>query len=338
MQRATMECATIEALARASGRPAVSMVCPLDTRRPGNTEDPLRLAELRAEAAVLLAESANGEAPAILRRVDDAIASIDLEHPMPAVGIFVTADESHVLMLGVPMPARVVVDETFALRDVVTAVSRATRVRILALSRARTRCFDLSDVAIVERDDFGFPVQIAPPIQEDTPHRDLPIGEHEHDEVAKQVFRAVIQALDHVQHADPRPLVLLGPERDLAYFDAVARLEPAAVMGRAHGNYDRETAAEIAELARPVVDAAVHAREAVLVAQVHEAIGRRALSGFDPVWDAARTGRGHRLVVEEGYARGDPLVREVVLHGGEVDVVSAGTLADLGHVALFLRY
>ena len=84
-----------------------------------------------------------------------------------------------------------------------------------------------------------------------------------------------------------------------------------------------------------------------------------AVSGIVDVWRLACGGRGHRLVVEDGYrfhARVvdgklepasttesgafdavDDAVDAVIRQGGEVVPVSAGSLSDLGRIALLLR-
>jgi hypothetical protein len=78
------------------------------------------------------------------------------------------------------------------------------------------------------------------------------------------------------------------------------------------------------------------------------------------VWSAARSGRGQRLLVEDGYCYPSRVVsgtltaapdakdgafdavsdtvEEVIRHDGDVVVVPPQSLADLGHIAMLTRY
>jgi hypothetical protein len=60
MERAMKE------LLETGGEPAVSILCPLDTRRPGNPRDPRVLANLRDRAADRVASTLDGPAASSL--------------------------------------------------------------------------------------------------------------------------------------------------------------------------------------------------------------------------------------------------------------------------------
>jgi hypothetical protein len=218
---------------------------------------------------------------------------------------------------------------------------------------------DLTDGDVVERLDDGFPVEVEPPTEADTPHRDFPLDEHEPAEAAKFVFRAVDRVVRAVQQRDPRTLVLVGEGRDLAYFDEVSE-SGAPVAGRVHGNHEHETPARIAELAVPVLDEHRRTSQAQAASEAREAIGLGAVAGIDDVWPAARDGRGHRLLFEEDYRYParisdaelqaasdgetgtidavDDAIASVLAHDGDALAVPPGSLADVGHLVLLTRY
>jgi len=350
----------LEQLAKLRGAPAVSILCPLDTRRPGNPHDTATLATLRDRAAEQVrATVEKGAATSTMSRVDDALASLDLQHPPPGVAVFVSTDVSQVVPLDTSVDPEVVVGERFAIRGLLTAVLQSPRVRVVALSQTGARCIDLTGSNATERLDHGFPLEVHAPVEADAPHRDFPLDEHEHAEAAKFALRAVAKALRALQRHDDRPLVLLGAERDLAYFDEITD-EGASVIGRVHGDYEREAATAIAEIVRPALDAYQHERQQLAGDEVREAIGSRAVAGVTQTWTAARAGRGHRLVVEQSlrfpaHVVGEALeaarpdesdvfdavedtIEEVIRHGGDVIVVPQDCLSDVGRIALLTRY
>jgi hypothetical protein len=322
--------------------PAVSILCPLDARRPGNTHDAVLLAQLRERAIDDLSRLAT-ETPASVMadRLSTALDRIDLQHPPAGVAVLVSPTVSRVVPVDGSVEPQVVVGPRFAVAEVLEATARTRTARLVVLSQARTRCVDVTGGEAAERRDFGFPVGTEPPREADTPHRDFPLDEHEPAEAARFVFRAVARALEQVQHADPRLLVLAGTDRDLAYFDEV-RDPHDRVAGRITGNHVHETPGALARLAAPVLDAHDRAAADALCAEVREAVGRHAVAGIDETCDAARAGRGHKLVIEVGYRgpddRAADAIAAVLTHGGDVEIVPKDSLFDLGHVALFTRY
>jgi hypothetical protein len=252
-----------------------------------------------------------------------------------------------------------VVAERFAIRGLLTALSRSSNARGVVLSRTKTRCVDLTGRTAVERHDFGFPVEVEAPVEADAPHRDFPLDEHEHAEAAKFVFRAVDDAPRSLQRNDERPLVLLGAVRDLAYFDEVTA-QHESIIGRVQGDYERATVGTIADLMLPILEQHRRDREQQACDDAREAIGRGAVAGIPQAWAAARAGRGRVLVVEEplryparvvddaleGARADDPdafdavedTIEEVIRHGGEVVVVPGDSLTDLAGIALLTRY
>ncbi|HEY5011886.1 MAG TPA: hypothetical protein VIK61_04165, partial [Acidimicrobiia bacterium] len=160
------------------------------------------------------------------------------------------------------------------------------------------------------------------------------------------------------QH-DRWPLVLVGTERDLAYFDEVNE-QATNVVARVPRNHERDTPDELAQLVQPALAKHERREQQHVCDETHEAIGTHAVSGITDTWLAARAGRGHKLVVEDGYRYPARLVaetltaapdeeassfdavadtvEEVVRHDGDVVGVPAGSLADIGHIALLTRY
>ena len=344
-----MDIADIKELAEVHGAPAVSLLCRLDRRRPGNLADPRRLDALRKEAiGAVLEIHDEGRVGPLLRRIDAAVASVDLAHPSEAVAILVTADESHVLRLPFPVFSRVVVDDTFATRDLVSGAGRTLSARVLVLAAERARCFDVTGDAFREVHGHGFPLHVSPPVQEDTPHGDLPIGEHEQAEAHRYVIRAVDSALAELQAREHRPIVVVAPVRELAYFDEVTRFGPD-VVGHVNGNHVTDSIADIERVVEPALAAELARRSNDAVRRASEAVGTGAATGFATVAAAARAGRGHELIVEENLhvaaatTEGpddpvDEVIEAVLAHDGQVTTVPDGTLADQGGMVLILRY
>jgi hypothetical protein len=340
-----MNIVEIEKLAHVRARPAVSLVCRLDRRRPGNLEDPRRLAALRNRGVEQIRGAYDDTTTTrVIARLDEALSEIDLEHPDDGVAVFATADESH--LVGVPFAVRdrVVVAADFAIRELLDAMQRMARAYVVVFASEDARCFEAHDHALSELHDHGFPLHLEPPRQADTPHRDLPIGEHENAEAHRTVTRAIDTALGELYRRERLPVILVAPVRDLAYFDEVTGHE-REIIARVHGNHVDDSADVIAQLVAPALDTEVDLHRAEAIRRAEESLGGPAVAGLDECCPAARDGRGRELVIEHDLGddpgdadRVNTLVDDVLSHGGTVTVVPTGALTHHGRVVLIERY
>ncbi|MCZ7536821.1 MAG: hypothetical protein M5T61_13590 [Acidimicrobiia bacterium] len=292
----------LEKLARTHAFPAVTLLLPTQRERPGNAEDRLRLRHLvdRATEELLRGFDRREVAP-LVERLNTAAAEVDFSHPGSGLAILATTDESHVFAVPFALPERVVVNERFAVRDLLVGVHRMPRYRVLVLSAKKSRLLEGSGTDLAESRSGAFPVEVEPPREEDTPHKDLPIHESQREEGYRFVFRAVDRALDEIDAASPLPVVLVGVERDLSFFREVTR-HGRSIVGQVAGNHVADSPAELGRLVAPAIEAHTAAEASAAVAELREAVGTgRASSGINDVFALAHEGRGRRLVVEEDY-------------------------------------
>jgi len=364
-----MQASDLEKLVGIRAFPAVTILLPTQRERPGNSEDPLRLRHLVTRASErLYKEYDRREVAPLAERLSAAAASVDFAHPGAGLALLATVDEVHVFAVPFTLPERVVVNERFAMRDLLVGTYRSPRYRVLVLSAKKCRLLSGSGTSLSEARQGAFPIQVEPPREEDTPHKDLPIHESQRQEAYRFIFRRVDRALDEIKAADPRPILLVGVERDLAFFREVSR-HGRSIIGRIAGNHVGDSPATLSRLVAPVVSAHFARRDAAAVSELLEAVGAgRAALGIDDVYALASAGRGRRLVVDDDFrfparivdgrpvpadSTGAPpdgvegidvidavdLIAEAVLTtGGEVIFVASGALAEHGGIGLLLRY
>lgn len=344
----------VEQLARAHVSPGVTIQLPTQRERPGNAEDPLTLRHLVDRATDrLLRDYERREIAPLVERLESAAGKVDFAHPGAGLAILAAADQEHVLVLPFAPPERVVIDERFATRDLLMGVHREHPYRVLVLSAKRCRLLEGAGATLVEVKTGGFPLEVSPPREEDTPHKDLPIHESQRDEAYRFVFRAVDRALDDIHGDDPLPIVLVGVERDLSFFRSVTKHD-RSVVAQVTGNHVTDSPADLARPVTSVVTDYLAERDARAVSDLIEAVGTgRAVLGIEDVHDRAAEGRGRLLVVDDDFrspapeATGDridsvdavDLAAESVLStGGEVTFVAPGSLAEHGGIGLLLRF
>ncbi|GAA0941016.1 hypothetical protein [Actinocorallia libanotica] len=347
--------------------PAVTVVMPTHRRLPGRREDQVRLKVLLDEARHRLRELEleRRAADELMRNLEKAAEQVDFDRTAEAVVLLAAhGGETHAFVLPhVNVKERVVVDDTFATRDLVAMLDKTRRYWVLSLAK-RTRLFDGDSRRVEEVDNALFPViytdAVPDPDDRGRPApREFTIG----DERRLQFLRQVETNLTETLKRDPRPVVVIGVQRHITNFlEEVHNTLADAVVGTVEGSFDSATPAEVATAVEPALEEAHHRAQLKALEEIDGArSARRFAPGLEECWELAPDGRVGHLLVEEGYfapARTldgrlrpvddmegkyvtdavDDLVEAVLRGDGEITFVPDDSLAEHGRVAAVLRY
>jgi hypothetical protein len=348
--------------------PAVTIYAPTHRSYPDNQQDPVRVRNLVKEAKERLAREADKTvASALGDSLDEVVETIDFEHTLDGLGIFVGGDVAVVHLIPFRTEAQVVVDETFATRHLVYALNRSPRYRVLSLSEKPTRLYEGVHTHLDEVIDHRFPfVNLGP--EGTGPVKGTPQGRSSvRDERHRAFFREISRRVGELHASEPLPLVLVGIERYQAFFREVAANTPHgdAIVGTVAGSHDKTPPHELGQKVWPVVLDWIESSKAERLEQLEQAVGAgKTASGVEQVWRAAKESRGAVLLVEKDYTQPaqvsddgmsitassgaggaaqlddavDEIVEAVYSTGGEVAFVEPGSLEKHRKIALILRY
>ena len=314
--------ALVTMLQSVQGYPAVSLLLtttPAPRMRP---EDAARLPGLLRDAERRLAqESLPGVTGTVLEPLADLVARATDGPTSAAVAVYASAAVRAVLHLPVEVTDRVVVDPTFATRDLVRALHRTPRHLVLALSLHEARLFDgvgddlrPAPVRSFPRTVRGGPRQDADPqrgagrtLEGDplaapitvpggpAPRRLVRPGDR------RVFYREVDRALGAYLRVNPAPLVLVGTERVLAEFRRVST-NLGRLAGCVRGSLVTAPTSELAPRIRTVLHEYLRSREREAIELLERRAGAgRVVDGIHACWLAARAERPEMLAVEEGY-------------------------------------
>ncbi|MCP2338577.1 baeRF3 domain-containing protein [Actinomadura rupiterrae] len=366
-----MDAATLSQLRKPRSYPAVSVLMPTHRTTPDNKQDPIRLRNLLAEVKRRLKddpEVPNHEADALYATLEEAADGVDLTYAAEGLVLFAApGGEVHTFKIDQTVDERVVLDTTFATRDLVAAYTRRTRYWMLVLSDRVNRLWDGRGDGITEIRRDGFPMFPEPNDEEGVGKASPRSGRYQ-DGPYKLFTRQAIEALEKINARDRRPVVVAGVTKHQAFFDEEANGR-LTVAGRVDGGYDDATGPVLAELARPVMHAYEDLREVAVLTELEAARGiSRYAAGLKHVLPLVQEGRGEHLVVERGYyvpgiresdgtidplddtspgkVEGEGVIDDVVdnlieaqlNYGGEVTFVSDGFLVDHDRIALVTRF
>lgn len=360
---------TLTALRAQRPYPALTVALPTHRRQPLNSEDPVRLRNLVAEAKHRLEAD-----PAVSRdarikvgaQLDQAVAEVDLRHSLDGLVIFGSIDEHQVWDLPRTVPERVVLSDTYETRNLVAAREQAHPYWVLALSLSLTTLWSGSDDTVRKAQDGGFP------LEPDRPQPDAERQERVGDrfdplrgEEARRYFRQVDAALQALLAADPRPFYLVGLAHELSLLEEVGATAKTAAGRITSGGLTNGPGHAIAQELRPVLDAEARHEIDRVTQRIENAQGRKIFAaGLDEVWQTVREGRIDLLAVEEGFQRSvcvtdshlipaesetavglaaredivDEIIEATLDTGGQVVFIPDGTLSAHDHMAAALRF
>ncbi|OPZ25275.1 MAG: hypothetical protein BWZ02_02529 [Lentisphaerae bacterium ADurb.BinA184] len=290
-------------------------------------------------------EPDQGQAAVLAARMRTAV---DRAFRMPAdaaLAIYVADATIRVFHLPMKVEDRVVIDPTFATRDLVRAVQSNPQFLLLHLDHRSASLFRYNQKYLQPQLTPDFPALREGRVRTG---RDL--------EQQRRFLRAVDAGLGRHLTQNPLPVVLVGGERILGEYRHGSR-----IAGMARGIHSRPALTELENIGRSVM--ADHVAD--LSAAAHDTLqarlrARQAVTGLLGCWHAAATGDPELLVVEQHFAMPvrivadgryvepsddeehpdviddavDELIEKVLQRGGHVSVVPDGTLVEHGRVAL----
>lgn len=241
------------------GYPMVSVIAPTHRSSPDNKADPVVVRNLVDQAKErVLAEQTKREAAPVLDRLDELVDEIDWAHTLDGLALFASHDHAELHYLPISVRARVVIDETFATRDLVAALARSKRYRVLVLSEKPTRLYDGVRDDLEEHLGDGFPRVHKGPGGATA----LPGGNVNASTVRQEAhmsfFRDVDAALSQLLAQDPTPVVVVGVSRYLGYFNKLSS-NGERIIATLEGSHDRTPAHELGKRVWALVDDQVSA-------------------------------------------------------------------------------
>jgi hypothetical protein len=345
--------------------PSVSILAATSRTAPANKQDRIRVKNLVTDAVDRLhREFKKREVAGVVKRLQDLVKSVDWKHTQDGLVLLASEGAAHKIDLPFKVKSRFSIDETFATRDLVHYLNRAPRYRVLVLSEKPTRVFDAHTKVLDEITAAKFPMEhIGPGGASKLPGgKGVNISGHR-DQAHRTFFRSVDQELAKLQKADPLPLVVVGVERYLAFFQEVTS-HADDIAGMLTGNHDKTSPSALGKLVWPVFQAGSTLRRTKALARLDEAVSAsRHASGLSQVWRAVKEGKCLTLLVERDFAQAanlnetrdqllpysgkgpkalddavDDAIEHAMLRGAEVFFYEDGTLDLHDRIAAILRY
>ena len=340
--------------------PSISILLPTHRTFPENDQDALLLKKLMREVeSRLLAEFDKKKLNGLLSKLRKIIEAVDVRMNLDGLAIFVNREFEKVVRLPFPVRERIIIDETFATRDLIRAVNRGINYYVLSVSANFVRLFEAHRDSFNEVTERGFPFANPFPmgsnLEESTSQKEARL---------KEFFNIVNKTFIQIHQAHPMDLAIVGVEKNLSFFCGQSDLTQFMITC-IEGNHDHTSAHDLGKIVWPHVKKRMADKRHELVRQLDRYVGQKKLvTGLEEVWRLAMQDRGELLVVEEDFHQSakihqgknilftegqqaepgvsddivDEITEKVISSGGRVVFVDNGSLLSKGRIALVLRY
>ncbi len=347
-------------------RPAVSVIMPFEPKMSvkATLHHSLKIAADRVERE-LLDNYPREISLLVMHKLRGIIKNLNFNTHKRSIAIFVSPVFEKVLYLDMPVEEKIMVDESFEIRDLVYCKKQLHKFIVLLLSAKESRMY-LADSGKFVRIVSNTPESVAAYIN-DIPEK---TGQFSDPAARKEVMmdkflHHIDNALDIILNAYHLPLFVMGSEKITGHFKGLTR-HTSAVTEYIHGNYEQADTAQLASILEPFINDWKKVNQKDLLNKLEEAAGRKKLVfGMKQVWHEAMLHKGRLLVVEKNYMyaaqygssrdtidaatssfnsfsfirdAADDVIEKVLENGGDVEFVEDGLLKDYQHIALVQYY
>lgn len=347
-------------------KPAVSIIIPFEPKMTSKALLQHSLKVALTKTSQDLEKNYPGDlSELVTHKLNNLVSHLNYNTHKKSIAIFVSPVFEKVLYLDIAVEEKIIIDESFEIRDLVYAKKQMHNYLVLLISAKESKMFLNSSEQFVR-------------ILSNTPASLGSAVENKHERVAnfedvdkrheiesEKFLRHIDNGLDIILNAYKLPLFVLGAEKILGHFKKITK-HNKSVIEYIHGNYEDEPIEQLQNILRPYVDDWKKVRQKDLLNLLSEAKGKNKLVyGIRNVWHEAMCNKGKLLVVEKYYmypSKGkendneipfynnahrkfsyikdavDDIIEKVLENGGDVEFTDAEILKGFDQIALIQYY
>lgn len=346
--------------------PSVSIILPFEPKMSAKTDLEYRLNRTVEKVQKELSKNYPSEkVDPVLQKLKTLVQNLDYTTYKRSIALFVSALFEKVFYLDIPVEEKLVIDESFEIRDLVYSKKDIHKYLILVISSERGRIFLGNTVQFMRLSSMAH--EHAAAYANDNSERVGNFSDHSgrREVLMDKFLHHVDNSLGIILKASPLPLFVMGTERTIGHFKKISHYTNR-ITGFVQGNFDEASEAVIRKAIAPHVADWKKVKQDDLLHQLDAALGARKLAvGVNAVWKEASRQKGRLLVVEKNYVFAcrksgneqdifdmeeanytpfyikdavDDIIEKVLQSGGDVEFVDPGLLEEYQKIALIQYY
>ncbi|MBK7434336.1 MAG: hypothetical protein IPI66_10795 [Chitinophagaceae bacterium] len=344
-------------------RPAVSIFLPFETRLNNKNQLTKSLKYVTEHVEKELSAGYPAEmTTTIIRKLRNIFKDLDFNTTKKSLAVFISPVFEKLLYLDIPLEEKVIIDESFEIRDLVYSKKQFHQYLVLLLSQRESRIFLGNNQGFVR-----IASQTAFNDMSEVPERVANFSDvQDRKELNMDKFlQSVDHSLEEIIRTYQLPIFVLGADKTIGHFRQFSK-HSGSVIAYIPGNYERIILPELKELLAPYLLRWNEDSQKNLLKQLDDAASHKKLAtGMVDVWREAMAGKGRLLVVEKNYMYAashgespeiiepmtesitpfscirdavDDVLEKVLEGGGDVEFVNEGVLDEYRKIALVQYY
>jgi len=345
--------------------PSISIIMPFDPKMGSKAEIKyaLKLAADKVEREVKQdypVEMAN----LVLQKLNAIYNNLNFNTHKKSIAIYVSPVFEKVLYLDILVEEKVIVDESFEIRDLVYSKKKLHKYLVLLLSGNEYKIF-LGNSESFVRIVSNTPSTVSAYVN-DIPEKTANFTDEEkrNEIIMEKFLRHIDNSLNIILNTYHLPLFVVGTKRTTGHFNKLTK-HRTSVIDYIPGSYVDASIEELKKVLEPYVCDWEKILQKDILQQIEEAQNRKKLAiGIHEVWREAASHKGMLLVIEKGYMypalRGtkgviypltepynkfsyikdavDDVIEKVLEYGGDVEFIEKGLLDNYQHIVLVTYY
>ncbi len=289
---------TLKRLRDAISENCITIILNTHRTSPDNKKDPIALKNLIKEAeSRLFADESKRDAQQLVQRLLNLEAQIDHNYNLESLILFVNEDIAEFVRLPVSVEERVIIDDTFATRDLLRAIHLNTNYYILVLGKQKARLIEAFNDKVVA--EIGEPFPILNTKFYSTNRAEQSNAPRQTNLLA-EFFNRIDKEVNKVRKENPLPVMICTEESNYYEYLKIADqrqsifdvfLNQSSLEAKAHHIVD-----EAWEILQKYSIEKNHARKE----ELKKAVGSgNFLSDVNDIWQAIFQGKVQTLFIEE---------------------------------------
>lgn len=347
-------------------RPAVSVILPFDPKWGTQAELQQEIKYVFDKVERRLADEYPAELyKPVLKKLKHLTEDLKYVKGKKGIALYASPVFEKLLFLDAPVEAKILIDESFEIRDLIYSKKEEHHYLLFCLSSERCKAFlgqneELTSLHLESPDHLDA-------YWHKEPQRVANFSDPEDYKEAQveKFIRQMDKELSHLLHTHQLPLFVTGSKSILGVFKSVSH-NTKHVNKFIEGNYEEASVPELQVLVQPALDDVRRAKELQFLHMIEEAANEKKLAtGIQNVWHEVYQKNGRLLVVEKNFiAAGehisdgiiaykptgennnfnqshdvvDDAIELALKNGGDVAFVGEGMLTSYDHIALIKFY
>ncbi|WP_245577789.1 hypothetical protein [Gelidibacter mesophilus] len=312
---------TLKQLKDITSENCVTVIMNSHRTKPDYLKDELTLKNLIKEVETrLLADTTKRDATLLIDKLRTLAKGIDHSHNLDSLFLFVNHDIAEFTRLPIKVVDRVVIDNTFATRDLVRSMHAESHYYILVLSQDKARLIEALNDQVVKEFKSPFPIENQ---EFFTRNKAEAATASRQTNLIGEFFNRVDKEVNVIRKQNPLPVLITTVEENFAEYLKMADEQQTIFDTFLNKNRMEEKDHAIVSEAYKIIEAHNTKRNTDRKSELLKAVSEnKFLSDTNEIWRALSEGKIQTLFIEQG------LFQPAILENDEVVYVSEDHRTD----------